>query len=435
MKKIHDRQTTEEPRVHNGTRQRASRLTVFLRVARSGLPFSLAILAIALLLRSASFLVLGLAATSYSILLCSLLAGQYVRLVMTPALRHNIVTVRQPNMLTWTALAHNLTSPVLLSIEPLLPPYVVQRHRRVGDDNVTIFFDATRKGIYSVGAVSVTLQDPLHIFRIQRTIVTELSLTVVPRAISLVAMHIALTAPIDGQRVRYAPNVDASQLNGTHPYDGEPMNRIHWKMTAHTGSLVVKDFAPSASQTAILLVDYTVGSDTDFALETLDDTLSTAAASILTHVHNRNLPFALAAIGSRIDWIGPGRDRTHLLMCLSAVARAQAVRTNDTAAVLNWLNRNMCVIPAQSQLIILAHEISEPGVVHLLRQREHFARITIVLFPEGTFLLPGEHRAPYYLRDTEQLHRLRSLQQVLRQNGIELTIIGLNDALTALSTS
>lgn len=396
---------------------------------------SCVMLTVALLLRSASFLIVGLAAVSYTILLCAMVTIQYERLVVTSSLRHNVATVRQPNMLTWATPTHSVTSPVLLSIEPLFPPYVVQHHRRVVDDSVTVFFDATRKGIYSVGGARVTLQDPLRVFRIQRTVKHSLSLTIVPRPASLSAMHIALTSPIDGQRVRYAPNVDTSQLTGTHPYDGEPVNRIHWKMTAHTGGVVVKDFTPSASQTAVLLVDYTVGSETSFALETLDDTLSTAAASILYYIHDHKLPFALAAIGSHAEWAGTGHDRTHLLECLAVLAGARVIRSDSKSAIKDWLDRNMNAIPAQSQLVILAHEMCEAEVVHLLRQREHFVRITVILFPEGTFRLPSEHRAPYFLRDTDQLLRLRSLQRVLRQNGIELTIIGLNDALSALSVS
>ena len=123
----------------------------------------------------------------------------------------------------------------------------------------------------------------------------------------------------------------------------------------------------------------------------------------------------------------------HLLSCLTAVARAQTLQTEDASSVLDWLNQNARIVPPRSQLVLLAHEMDETEVVHLLKQREHFARITIILFPEGTFLLPGEHRAPYYLKDTSRLLRLRSLQHVLRENGIELTIVGLNDPITTLA--
>jgi len=428
------RQMKAPPEGRRSTAARPTGFCVFFRTAGAGLLVSLLMLVVALLLRSASFLVVGLAALSYTVVLCGMLTAQHQRLTVSSVLRHSVATVRQPNMLTCTASGYKVTGPLLLSVEPLLPPYVIQRHSRHGDDGTTVFFDTTRKGQYTVGSARVSLQDPLHIFRIQRTIPSQLTLTVVPRPISLAAMHIALTSPLDGQRVRYAPNVDTSQLTGTHPYDGEPMNRIHWKMSAHTGTLVVKDFTPSASQTVILLVNYTVHRDTGFTLEALDDTLSTMATSILHYVHDRNLPFGLVAIGSHTDWTGTGHDRMHLLSCLTAVARAQAVQTEDTGIVLDWLNQNARAIPAQSQLVLLAHEMNETEVVHLLKQREHFTRITIILFPEGTFLLPGEHQAPYYLKDTPRLLRLRSLQHVLGENGIELTIVGLNDPITKLAT-
>jgi uncharacterized protein (DUF58 family) len=428
------RQTAAPPGVGSSSVAHSSGLHVFFGTAGAGLIVSLVMLVIALLLRSASFLIVGLAALSYTVTLCGMLTAQYQRLTVTSVLRHSVATVRQPNLMTCTATGYRIAGPLLLSVEPLLPPYVIQRHSRQGDDSMTVFFDATRKGQYPMGSARVVLQDPLRIFRIQSTVPSRLTLTVVPRPISLATMHIALTSPLDGQQVRYAPNVDTSQLRGTHPYDGEPMNRIHWKMSAHTGTLVVKDFTPSASQTVILLVNYTVHRDTGFTLEALDDTLSTAAASILQHVHDHNLPFGLVAIGSHTEWAGTGRDRTHLLSCLTTIARARAVQTEDTGIVLDWLNRNTRVIPAQSQLVLLAHEMDETEIVHLLKQREHFARITIILFPEGTFLLPGEHQAPYFLKDTSRLLRLRSLQRVLRANGIELTIVGLNDPITALAT-
>ncbi|HWQ22040.1 MAG TPA: DUF58 domain-containing protein [Clostridia bacterium] len=422
------------PQGRSRTPGRPGGLRVFFRTAGTGLLASFLMLGVARLLRSASFLIVGLAALSYTVLLCGMLTSQHQRLAVTSVLRHSVATVRQPNMLTCTASGYRVAQPLLLSVEPLLPPYVVQRHSTHADDGTTVFFDATRKGQYAMGAARVSLQDPLRIFSIHSLIPSGLVLTVVPRPLSLAAMHIALTSPIDGQRVRYAPNVDTSQLTGTHPYDGEPMNRIHWKMSAHTGTLVVKDFTPSASQTVVLLVNYTVHRDTGFTLDVLDETLSTAAASILHYVHDRNLPFGLAAIGSRAYWTGTGHDRMHLLSCLTAVARSQAAQTEDTANVLDWLNQNARAIPPQSQLVLLAHEMDETEVVHLLRQREHFARITIVLFPEGTFLMPGEHRAPYYLKDTSKLLRMRSLQHVLRENGIELTIVGLNDPIAALAT-
>jgi len=87
------------------------------------------------------------------------------------------------------------------------------------------------------------------------------------------------------------------------------------------GTLVVKDFTPSASQTVVVLVDYTVHRDTIFTLETLDNTLSTAAASILHYTHNHKLPFGLVTIGSSTEWTG---GDTTACICIVALPQLQS---------------------------------------------------------------------------------------------------------------
>jgi hypothetical protein len=47
------------------------------------------------------------------------------------------------------------------------------------------------------------------------------------RVVVFPRLRIAPASPLDGQRVRFAPNYDTSQLMGTHPYAGDPLNHIH----------------------------------------------------------------------------------------------------------------------------------------------------------------------------------------------------------------
>lgn len=408
---------------------RHSFLYALLSTGRTGFIASVLILLIAATSRNASFLVAGCVAVLYTTLLCSMMLVEKRRIVMKTTLRHSVTAISDPNAITYLVSGHGQNSPLLLAVEPRFPSYVVPRHRK-SDGVSVVFFDATRKGQYAMGAARILIQDPLRIFHTERTFEASLTLTVVPRPIPLSTLHIALTSPIDGQRIRYAPNVDTSQLTGTHPYDGESMNRIHWKASAHTGTLVVKDFTPSASQTVILMVDYAVSHDTIFPLETLDNTLSTAAASVLCYVHDHKLPFGLVTIGSVVEWTDTGRDSMHLYRCLAGIARAAPTRCEESEPISNWLVRNTRAIPAQSQLIVLAHEASESEIVHLLKLRDRFSRTVLILFPAGSFLMPGEHRAPYYFRDTSELLRLRSLQHRLKENRIELVVVGLNDPLT-----
>jgi uncharacterized protein (DUF58 family) len=107
-----------------------------------------------------------------------------------------------------------------------------------------VFFEANRRAEYQVGDTIVTVQDPLGVFSLSRVFSSPQRVAVFPRLLSFPRLRIALTSPLDGQRVRFAPNYDTSQLMGTHPYAGDPLNHIHWKVTARTGALYAKRLQP-----------------------------------------------------------------------------------------------------------------------------------------------------------------------------------------------
>lgn len=81
-------------------------------------------------------------------------------------------------------------------------------------------------------------------FSLSRVFSSPQHVTVFPQLLSFPRLRIAPASPLDGQRVRFTPNYDTSQLTGTHPYADDPVNHIHWKVTAHTGALYAEDFSP-----------------------------------------------------------------------------------------------------------------------------------------------------------------------------------------------
>jgi hypothetical protein len=65
--------------------------------------------------------------------------------------------------------------------------------------------------------------------------------------------------------------------------------------------------------------------------------------------------------------------------------------------------------------------------------RAQFSRLSIALFPQGSFRHYDQHKTPCFMQDHVQIERLRSVQKVLRDAGVDLSIIGLNDTLGVLS--
>ena len=89
-------------------------------------------------------------------------------------------------------------------------------------------------------------------------------------------------------------------------------------------------------------------------------------------------------------------------------------------------------MPARSQLYLIQHELKEEEIGALLRMQAQFSRLSICLFPQGTYLLYGERPVPYYMPDVEQIARLRKTQRILRDARVDLSVIGINDTLAAL---
>jgi len=118
--------------------------------------------------------------------------------------------------------------------------------------------------VSSLAAMSWLFLGTRSLFRISRRLIADEKLTVSP----LEKLRISLTSPLDGQRVKFAPNYDVSQLAGVRSYESDPMNRIHWKMSTHRGELMVKEFTPSASKTVVILLNLTLRRKPSFTLET-----------------------------------------------------------------------------------------------------------------------------------------------------------------------
>ena len=100
---------------------------------------------------------------------------------------------------------------------------------------------------------------------------------------------------------------------------------------------------------------------------------------------------------------------------------------------LDYLQTRRFAIPPRSQLFLIQQEMTENEIGALLRMRAQFSRLSIALFPQGSFRHYGEHKTPYFMQDYLQIERLRSAQKVLRDAGVDLSIIGINDTLGVLS--
>jgi len=350
-------------------------------------------------------------------------------------LKHQLVMTGKPDMVSISLAGIGDWNPLQYHLSLNLPPYLIRKLERPTRLGLTVFFEVNRRGEYRLGDATVTVQDPFGVFSLTRVFPGSECVIAFPRLLSFPRLRIALTSPLDGQRVRFAPNHDTSQLMGIHAYANDPMNRIHWKATAHSGTLYVKDFSPSASKTVVILLNLTLRHTPIFDTDAFEDYLSTVAGSIANYANDAHLPFGLVVLGQDQWSSGSGNGAAHLVKCLSLLARARSIVEPDPAKAvfLDYLQTRRFAIPPRSQLFLVQQEMTETEIGVLLRMRAQFSRLSIALFPQGSFRLYGEHKTPYFMQDYAQIEHLKAVQKVLGDAGVDLSIIGLNDTLGSLS--
>ena len=410
----------------------------YLHTASRGLTLAAALIALWLVLGSQALFFTACVALLYSIMLPLLMMAAVDRATIAVSVKHQLVMLGRPDMATVSLLAGDALrlSPLRYDLALRLPPYLIRKHERRTPRGLLVFFEANRRGSYQVGETTLTVQDPLGVFSLSRVFNTSFqSVTVFPKLMSFPRLRIALTSPLDGQRVRFAPNYDTSQLAGTHPYVSDPLNRIHWKVSAHSGALYAKEFSPSASKTIVILLNLTLRHTPIFDTDAFEDYLSTVAASVANYANDAHLPFGVVVLGDEQTSSGYGTGSAHLVRCLSLLAGARSVLKQDPSdpGFLDYLRLQRYTIPAQSQLFLIQHEMTEEEIGSLLKMRSQFSRLSIVLFPQGSFRRYSEKPTLYFMQDFAQIQRLRSVQMGLRNAGVDLSIIGLNDTLGELS--
>ena len=129
------------------------------------------------------------------------------------------------------------------------------------------------------------------------------------------------------------PDNDASNVAGIRPYQtGDPMNRVHWKISARTGKLSTRLFDGASTRAIMIDLDALVSRG-------LEHGLSLAAGRIL-QAGRENLPVGMVDRGTVLP---PATTRTERLALLAHLAlyesRGAAMNAMKARSAMN-LNRN-----------------------------------------------------------------------------------------------
>ncbi len=165
--------------------------------------------------------------------------------------------------------------------------------------------DLPCRGVYEVGLKTIMVYDVFGLFRMKLPY-QQLAhkpmprVTVLPRMIPPDRATLpVLESPINAAGAARATE-DTSSPSDSRPYrPGDPLKRVHWKLSARQGQLMVKTYEPAAVSDALLYLDTASAALEPVDAWYADDVLTAAAVSLAARILQEGVPVRIIYLKDR----------------------------------------------------------------------------------------------------------------------------------------
>lgn len=246
---------------------------------------------------------------------------------------------------------------------------------------------ATRRGVYGLGPVDLSIGDPFA----RRVAGTTLDLVdrflVWPRTVPVRGLD---TPDRWGEldRARTSLTEDPSRFAGVRPYTpGDPLRRVHHRASARMGEPVTKRFDASRDREVLVVLDAQAGEGMAWEAGWDDDELEAllcVTGSLALALGRRHIPFGLMAAahtgtGTRIARLPASAAPGHAERALDLLARMSGHATMPFDRLLALAGRE--ARPGATVLAVTARDASP--VLAALRRLEQARDVQVVLLGTG----------------------------------------------------
>jgi uncharacterized protein (DUF58 family) len=151
------------------------------------------------------------------------------------------------------------------ALDPRWPRLKVVKGKRLqigmlrGGQDTTVRYqiECLQRGYYQIGPLVMENGDLFGLHRRFRVDPQRRYLLVYPKTVPLLGYDLTSRRPIGDVRLSHRLYEDPTRIAGVRPYEaGDPLNRVHWRATARTGTLHSKVYEPSCLAGATLLLDF-----------------------------------------------------------------------------------------------------------------------------------------------------------------------------------
>jgi uncharacterized protein (DUF58 family) len=245
-----------------------------------------------------------------------------------------------------------------------------------------VHWQPRHRGQYTVFGARLVASDPLGLYRRGTQPKNAGGFWVLPQTVDLreampAEMLMALVPSAVGLSQR-----GGAEFLGVRPHmPGDDLRQVHWKLTAHTGELLVREYRLQPELAVTIWLDLTEDSypePTDLAEGLRCELAISAAASLVLAVAGHGLAFSLAGPGLPQELALTSRGEAAAQRCLMALAEAQVSRSGSFA---EWCAATTPVSTHIAALLVVSPTLQRTAG-HLAPLLERGVRV-IGLCPEG----------------------------------------------------
>ena len=184
------------------------------------------------------------------------------------------------------------------------------------------------RGYYPLGPTLLETGDVFGLHRRHRVIGKPVYVMVYPKVVPLPKYDFASERPIGEVRLQNRLFEDPTRTAGVRLYFlGDPLQRVHWKVTARTGQLHCRVYEPTTLAGATILVDFHQDGYHKRGEPHRSELVVTTAASIA---------YVVSMLSQQVGFVSNGRDaadriRTESLDAESPEAQVEGHATRDEA--------------------------------------------------------------------------------------------------------
>jgi uncharacterized protein (DUF58 family) len=141
-----------------------------------------------------------------------------------------------------------------------------------------------RRGLYTLGRVTVTSGDPFGLFRFTKSFGRAQSVLVYPRPVELSSVRLPPAELLGEGQLHKPTHYVTSNAVSVRQYEfGDSYNRIHWPSTARTRELMVKLFEMDPASDVWIVMDLDAAAQAGRGYESTEEYAVTLAASGANH--------------------------------------------------------------------------------------------------------------------------------------------------------